>query len=477
MKKTTKKRLIVAAVGLCVAATVAALAWAFSGKKDSYCSVIPDDAVALARLDFNQFVNEHDIEIKEQKYLPLALVAQMIKTSGVDFSKPIYAFACSERKSGAVIPIKDIELFRDFLKNNGYISFTLSQAKGYDWAMSGQYAAIFDNEKCLLMTGVGMNVRNELVELMEQDEDDSVLDESLYENISGCKKPFAAIISMQEVLESVDASVLKEADIDEDELDMDVLISFDAKKEKATLAIDLFGNSRAARKAIDSKTALMENLKGTYINAIDSDPLLWLSFGGLKNLSDQVKNVPQLQEFKQMGIDVEHLLSSFSGEAAVIVPNNNPNQAILLAEVENNNVLDIIKQAETLSMGQVKFVKISDEDYVCSMGGMAIFAGIKNGTFYLTNAQQLVSKVGENINSNMSMYEDEVKSVSAYMSINAAQAFSASTKLIPGSRSMMLLLGGKLSKIDRFYMNSNGTHTEFVVCAKEGEDIIKGLLK
>lgn len=478
MNKTTKRKLILAAVGLFTAVVVAALVWAFSGKKDSYCSVIPDDAVALARVDVQQFLSEHDIDIKDQKNLSFALIMQMANKSGVDFAKPIYAFACSDRKVGLVVPISDVELFRDFLKNNGLISFTLSQAKGYDWAMGGQYAAIFDSEKCLLLTGAGMNVRKELVKLMEQDEDDSVLDESLYDNISKCKAPLAAIVSVEELYKQNIPNLTEQMCVDDDAFDMDILFSFDAKKEKATLAFDVFPNSSEARQLIEQKMKLADDLKGKFINAIDTDPLLWLSFGGMQNLGEQIAKLAQLDELSDLNaVNLPELLGSFSGEAAIIVPNGSAKDYIFLAEVKDSKVMDIFKQAEQMSQGAVKAIRVTDNQYILSLQGQTIFAGIQDGTFYLTNAQNLVGKVGQNLTSSVSDYDDEITSSAAYMSVSVEQALSAAAKLDPSLRTAMLLFGNRLGKLDRFYFTAKDNHAEFVIKAKDGEDIVESLIK
>lgn len=477
MKQTTKKKLILAAVALTTAVVVAALVWAFSGKKDSYCSVIPDDAVALARVDLGQFLSDHDIEVKNQKNLSFALILQMANKSGVDFSKPIYAFACSDRKAGIVVPISDVELFREFMKNNGLIPFTLSQAKGYDWAMSGQYAAIFDNEKCLLLTGAGMNVRKELVRLMEQDEDDSVLDEDLYDNISRCKKPLAAIVSVEELYKENIPTLTEQMGVDDDAFDMDVLFSFDARKDKATLALDVFPNSSEARQLLKDKMNLAEDLKGKFVNAIDADPLLWFSFTGLQKLSETVAGVEQFEELSGLGIDVQKLLGSFSGEAAIIVPNGSIKDYIFLAEVKDNKVMDIFRQAEQFSQGTVKAIRITDNQYVLGVQGQTIFAGIQDDTFYLTNAQNLVGRVGQNLTSNLSDYDDEITSAGAYMSISAQQALTAAIKYDPSLRTAMLLMGNRLDKLDRLYFTAKDTHAELVLKAKDGEDIVKSLIK
>lgn len=478
MKKTTKRKLIVAAVGLLTALVVAALVWAFSGKKDSYCSVIPDDAVALARVDIHQFFSEHDIDLKDQKNLSLALVAQMANKSGVDFSKPIYAFACENGKAGIVVPISDVELFRDFMKNNGFMSFTLSQSKGYDWAMSGQIAAIFDSEKCLLMTGVGMNVRRELIKLMEQDEDDSVLDESLYANISRCKKPLAAIVSVEEMYKQNIPTLTEQMGVDDDAFDMDVLFSFDAKKEKATLALDVFPNSSEARQLLKEKMNLANDLKGKFINAIDTDPVLWLSFSGMQNLGEQIAKLAQLDELSDLStINLPELLGSFSGEAAVIVPNGSAKDYIFLAEVKDNKVLGIFNTMKEASQGQISAVQMAENEYFCSVAGQSIFAGIKNDVFYLTNAQNLVAKVGQNLNSNVSDYDDDITSASAYMNISAQQALQSALKLDPSLNTIMLLMGTRLSKLDRLYFTAKDTHAELVLKAKDGEDIVESLLK
>lgn len=478
MKKTTKRKLIVAAVGLLTAVVVAALVWAFSGKKDSYCSVIPDDAVVLARIDAHQFLSEHDIDLSDQKYLPVVLITKMIDKCGVDFSKPIYGFACSDRKGGAVIPLKDVELFRDFLKNNGFISFTLSQAKGYDWAMSGQYAAIFDNEKCLLMTGAGMNVRKELVRLMEQKADDSILDEDIYKNLSSCKKPLALIVSVEEMYKQNIPTLTEQMGVDDDAFDMDLLLSFDAKKEKATLAFDVFPNSSEARQLLKDKMNLASDLKGKFVNAIDADPMLWFSFGGMQNLGEQAARIAQLDVLAEFSaVPLPEILGSFSGEAAVIVPKGSVKDYIFLAEVKDNKIMDFFKQAEQMSAGAVKAIRITDNQYVLGVQGQTIFAGIQDDTFYLTNAQNLVGKVGQTLNSNVSVYDDEITSAGAYMSVSLGQILSAAPKFNSSLTAPMLLFGSRLSKLDRLYFTASGTHAELVLKAKDGNDIVESIFK
>lgn len=478
MKKTTKRKLIIAAIGLFTAIVVASLVWAFSGKKETYCSVIPNDAVALARVDFRQFFSEHEIDFDKQQDLPKALIKQMVEKSGVDFSKPIYAFACETGKSGLVVPISDVQLFRDFIKDNGFMSFTHSQSKGYDWAMSGQIAAIFDSEKCLLMTGAGMNVRKELVKLMEQDADDSVLDESLYENISRCKKPLAAIVSVEEMYKQNIPSLTEQMGVSEDAFDMNLLFGFDAKKEKATLTLDVLPNSSEARSLLKEKMNLANDLKGKFVNAIDTDPMLWFSFSGMQNLGEQIAKLAQLDELTDLNaINLPELLGSFSGEAAVIVPNGSVKDYAFLAEVKDNKVLDIINQAEQLSGGTVKSIRITDNQYVLGVEGQTIFCGIQNNIFYLTNAQNLVSKVGQNLTSSVSDYDDDIASASAYFSVDAQQALQSALKLDPSLNPIMLLMGSRLSKLDRLYFTAKDTHAELVLKAKDGEDIVGLILK
>lgn len=473
----TKKNIIIAsASGIVVAIIVVLCLVCCGGKKNSYCSVIPNDAVTLVKVDAATFLQKHDIDLKPLvNMLGGSDATEKLQNCGLDFSKPTYLFYTDRGMAGAAMAVSNQESLIATLNDYGsLLGGKVSKKQDYQWMEFNDFIIVFDETKLLALSGAGMNARKTMLGLMKQDEDESVMSTTMYENLDKVDKPLAMVMSTVNMPEAELTQLASTLGATADEVKMDAVISFDIVDDKAILSLDINPLNNASQTFFDKFAAVYTPISGTFLESGISNP----AYLAVMNLQgDKLwQVVSSMTGFSKMAdeLPLDKILPSFSGDVTVVGPNFN-GDCLLMAEVKDKSALDVIKTLETWSEGHIKAVSVGPDAYCIGNGSDAIFLGIKDGTFYLATSQELSLLCGKEAETGVS--KDAVDGALVYVTIDAqtliGNNLNASEFAMFKSLAMM-----RLQKLDRLTLRAeSSTHFELSLSVKDGKDFVSTMLK
>ncbi len=149
-----------------------------SRSQTAYLNALPSDLKALARFDLLTFADEADLEISDfVDFVRHARSSEKSET-GIDFSRPLYAFAAESGNFGMVAAIADDDDFTalcEELHAEGRAS-AIARQRGYSWVtLLDRWLCAFDGSRALVMGPVASSaqdqLRVEMVRLLEQNKD------------------------------------------------------------------------------------------------------------------------------------------------------------------------------------------------------------------------------------------------------------------------------------------------------------------
>ena len=197
-----KKHLYILAAVVALVIIVAAVLFLWSRRRVIHGSVIPKDAVAIARLDIVHLFDKADFTLEEQLQLLQRYMSDADDETdlGIDLKKPIYGFATKDGNFGAVAALSDDDDFEDFceeLQESGQAS-EITKQRGLSWAVvARQWLLCFDDDRALVMgPAIGADqdrLRGQMAELMKQNPLQSAIHTELFHRLDGNVEPLSAV--------------------------------------------------------------------------------------------------------------------------------------------------------------------------------------------------------------------------------------------------------------------------------------------
>ncbi len=451
------------------------------GKKEQYCSVIPKDAVAVWRVDGKSFLDKHDIDISP-------LLTMMTGSSdgkiniGVDFDKPIYGFALENGTFGVVAKMEDAEALSSIIGTTA--GSKTKERQGYNWFEMSDIVVAYDDERLLALSGAGMNTRKIILNLLEQDANESILSTKRYDNLMGAKKPVALIFSPMQVKGANVAMAM--AGQSAKAMDFDLLMTFDVEKQNAVLAADICPNSDEAKELYEKNSAYMTKISGKYVSSVCEKPFIWAAANiqGSKFV-DAIKSSEAAKLLEGPVTSIFNILSSLNGDITFCMPTVDPNHGGFMFMAETNN-LDVENLISLVTMqgdddmdlsSAIQSLKVGPDAYCISNGNNPFFVGKKDNNFYVATSNDLTAKVGKEIESGLEDIKDEITNSYFYFTMDLAPVKSLMMQE-PEFRTYATLFANRLSKLDRLTMiATEPTHLELRLSVKDGEDFVKAMFK
>ncbi len=347
--------------------------------KDSYCSVIPENALMVARLSPSELLLKNGLDIKDlvdnsgMKGADKKKLSQFLKC-GVDFTSPFYFFMDENANVGVAFGMDDAKDLKNFLEDE--LDMDVDDDEGFYTVEVDRSACLcFSDDKGLFFGSTQGRVdMDDALDLMDQKAEESILETKLYEQLIGSRKSAAMNINYGNFLDAVS----RFANSSEREAmgmvsavmpDCNMLMTLDIDGSEAMFTTDIYPNTDKAKKDLDKMMEAYPAIEGTLAEVGLKNPLAWCTFNfpGPK-VMDLIKQVPGienvLREIEQE-IDLNTLLGSFDGDVSLALNNNldSPEPEVLLvATTKNNKYVKVIEELTNKGDG-VKMVSDGGNDF------------------------------------------------------------------------------------------------------------------
>ena len=375
-----KKNLLLRASRMMMSMALVAVMVVFAScsKQDDYCSVIPEDAALVARLDPVDLIQKNDVDL-EKTALRLGMPANDLDEvkefldCGVDFESPLYLFVDERINFGLVCKVKDADdLEKAMLKEH----VDVKSRDGYKWVETGNVWICFNDQKLLAYGSPNGSVKERRVqELMEQGEKKSILGTKLYEQLLKAEKPIAVNFSYGEFMKmagrmpgaSGNAAVLSM--VGALVPDCNCLVTFDIDGDEVSYTTDVYPNDNKAEKLMEQFMGFMPPIEGKLLDSTIANPLVYFAghFPGASVLDflKDIKIPGLMDQFEQADeqYGITKTLASLEGDVSFAVADNLDDFKFLVQADTKNE--DYLKTIEKLAgqLHDVKLEKTGDKQY------------------------------------------------------------------------------------------------------------------
>lgn len=370
------KKTLIALIAVAVVAVAVLAYFIFGGKKsDDYCSVIPEDAVLVARIAPVEFLEKNDIELDEladkmgenKRFVKMGM--SYLEGSGVDITRPFYFFMDSHGSVGLCFAVSDVKDFKSMLTNEQRAN--IKEKDGYYLVSeAGSPACIcFDKKKGLIYGNpFGPMLESDVIELMGQDASKSVLSTNLYKQLIACDKSFAVNTDYSSLLDIAKGMNL-DADLNASLSavsmfvpDCNVLSSFDIEGSKILLSADMFPNSDKAEQDLKELLGNIPVIKGDMADKGLSNPIAWLCFNfpgpRILQFVQQIPGAGEVLAQITQQVDITTLLNSFDGDVSLAVNNTfaSSPEFLMMANTVNNKYVNVLSSLVNLKGSNLAIV-------------------------------------------------------------------------------------------------------------------------
>lgn len=219
-----------------VIATVVVCFFCCKGRTEKYCTVIPKNAFAVAKLDGKLLMdNCNEDWNKAKKELPSEAV-EILENCGVDLAMPLYAFGSDSNDEfvlGVVASMKSAKDLKKLLKEEMHENVSKS---GDAFVIENRHvAAVFDDEKLLVVVGDHVSKKTAL-KWFKQDSSQSIVSTSKFSRLEKVDAPVVLLVSLKDCYKLSKKSLssseyrqfesyIKMAGVSTKDLDKDVVLS------------------------------------------------------------------------------------------------------------------------------------------------------------------------------------------------------------------------------------------------------------
>lgn len=428
-----KTKIILSSIVVLALAGVVAF-WVLRGNSDGYLQALPKDATALVRLDVKALLDEADLTKEETtKLLQRISFSEETNEIGIDFNRPVYGFAIQNDNFGilaAVASEKELQSWCERLAAEGHASEIMHQ-RGYSWVvLEQQWLMAFDNEKALVMgpaIGAAQDLlRTTIVQLMEQNDDESALKTDLYKLLKSEDEPLVALVRPEllpeDALKNLGKLQLKSSQQgvycltmapDDNELEVD---------------IDIISDDETILEELTKINTLLRPITGKLLDNAHPDNAIWLACN-LKgeDLLSTLRAEPSIRTSLialNLIVDVDQIIQAIDGDIAVELtsakasPENDGvnlrfdfKNGCLTAHVTNT---DFLSEAQSWGNSFLEVKSLSATDFMVNLEPSSIYFGVQDNTFYLSGEKGLTAQGNAYLNKQRS----DIKGARFYATLN-----------------------------------------------------------
>ena len=488
-----KKTLGIIGGAVIAAAVSIGVAWFQYGSKDAYLNALPQDAAAIVRVDFRELLDDADLSADEQQQLLRRLAEDLGADaadvqpghSGLDLSRPLYAFASPSGSLGAVARVADQDDFRDLLTvlaARGDASEVTSQ-RGFSWCVvRQQWLLAFNGSKALLMgPAVGSaqdQLRPEMARLLEQGSQESGRQSPLCVQLRKSDAPVAVIVS-PELLPSDARSLLARAGV-RSAGDALLRLTVEPDDHELKMQLTVLAENDDVRQRLKEADALLCPLRAELLDYTHDDALAWMA---LNLRGDDL--LPLLRRSEQLRlalitlnlvVDADLIIRSIDGDVAVEFSGLTPG-ALLGKDLPTAQLTarltdtDFLRHAPTWGSQSLMPVRtLSPNDFAITLGRQPLYFGARDKVFYLGTMPVLAESSKDDANAYLRDHRKDIKGLRLYATLDIPAVLAASPEVASGPAAF-------LRSFERMTIGMKKTGTlEMTLSAPEGSSVLRSLL-
>lgn len=468
--------------------------WLFMSffKANDFLNVLPAQPKALAVIDLPKLADEADLKDADQT--EWKQLFEKYSESGLDWSKPFYAFVTSKENIGMLAAVSDEDLLDKTIKEGhkeGLCDY-LDDYRGYKWALfDGSWLLGFNEDVALLMGPViasDMNMtRAEMLRYFHQEKEESGCASRLFAEISE-RKSSVALSSTLDVLPNSFNETFKMGLPGHATLG-DIRVVADCRFTPRDMIVncEIDSDVPEVNKYYEKMTVINGKLKGVFSTDLLPNTLLWASANVEgKSLLNLLRKDPDIRTFLiglNMGVDADRMISSIDGDVAIRIDsvNNSQNYAYSLsAELADRSFLNDadywIQSARQRS--DWKLVEWSENNFYAGMPKWQCYFGVQKNWFYLASSEVTAHNMFKQHSQVLSSWQKDLKESRFFIWVNMKEVIG-----LPMVKNWLALSGNKiwqnkLQALESFAVRSTDPrHIAFKLTSRKGTNLMNELLK
>ena len=329
---------------LCAVVLMVAVVACSNNQYEDYMTVIPKDVKGVAAVRFDNVVNKTGVARSPLIRLALnkmssamsADVETKVKAliddpslSGIDFSRPAYAFAVNDKMFGLTLKVEDASMLDELVGTLVKLDVCskVKKSDGYQWSsLADGSASMVYNDNTLLIVFANSETPKALnqmmLDLMRQDADDSFVSTPQFTKLREQKFEDLQVYFNVGFGNYVNADFMKELlPTGANPADYDVVAGLNLREGGVDVQSLLFSTNEQAQAELDNSFASLKPMKGEYINKIPLGTKMWVCMGANGDkLVGLLKRVPKVKEALLAAgfvIDAEQMLRSIDGDVLI----------------------------------------------------------------------------------------------------------------------------------------------------------------
>lgn len=468
--------------------------WLFTSlfKANDYLNVLPAQPKALAVINLAKLADEAGLQDENQT--EWRQLFEKYSESGLDWSKPFYAFVTSKESVGMLAAVSDEELLDKSVMEGhtkGWCDY-LDDYRGYKWALfDGSWLLGFNEDVALLMGPViasDMNMtRAEMLRCFHQEKEESGCSSRLFAEVSE-RESSVALSSTLDVLPNSFNETFKMGLPGHATLG-DIRVVADCRFTSRDLIVncEIGSDVPEVNKYYEKMTVINGKLNGVFSTDLLPNTLLWASahVEG-KSLLDLLRKDPDIRTFLiglNMGVDADRMISSIAGDVAVridSVSNNRSYAYSLSAELSDHSFLDEadywIQSAR--QQADLNLKEWSENNFYVAMPKWQCYFGVQKDWFYLASSEETARNMFKQHSQTLSSWQKDLKESRFFIWVNMKEVLG-----LPQVRNWLALSGNhmwqdKLQALETFAVRSTDPrHIAFKLTSRKGTNLMNELLK
>ena len=477
----TKTKKLLALIIIPIVVAVAAGAFFFiSRSRSAYLNALPGEVKALARFDLPTFADEADVPV--EAFVDFVRHSRSMEkvASGIDFSRPLYAFAASSGYFGLTAAVADDDAFAALCEEmhaQGRAS-AISRQRGFSWVtLLDQWLCAFDGSRALVMgPAVGSaqdQLRTEMARLLSQNKDVSGQEGDYFKQLS--KHPGAAVAMVgPELFPPRPRLLLYKAGIRSHD-DALIRLQLTTRNNELQLVGGVEAFTDEAKQHMEQLGNVLRPMQGELAAHAHRENCGWLGMNiegsKLLNYMRYHRGFRSALIAMNLAFDLDNILSSIDGDVALeFTPDFSPSPSKLVnfdfhgiyltARLDDTRCFD---GSASWGNNYVDVKRLGQFDYALTLGREHYYLGASDNILYLGSERGLAA------GGNKELTSATVAGKRFYATFATPHLF----KLLSG----LTTVPPALRKFERVTLDLDQTNTAHLrLLAPEGTHIVKELL-
>ena len=469
---------------------------------DKYCSVIPKDAVLVAKGNLADLIKESEIDLNKT-CKQLDIKESDILETGIDITKNAYVFVMKPEKGkadeltmGSVVALKDMAAFEKYIGKEDMKPTDKGDYKEFV-SPDNSLGFCFDNEKLLVLKSVLDEdiTSDKLAKLMKQEKSESVLKTDLYSELRKNDEPLALAADLSALKlfmsDSEYKQLTKSAQFYKYE-DFHVRLGLKLDGNKLILGTDVLPQTDEAKEKMKEARMAFGKIQGDFFSTGDK-AILWFGCNVVgEGLAKIVENAINASSEIKMAlafipVNVMDIIRSFNGDMTFYLNDEIASGSVkggFYAKLSKTDEIKKVFNLLQLSLGSegagmletkgenqfsINIARLDEETDTVSISdgpsfGDNIFFGMKNNVLYVSNTDD---KLPTNQAAGMTAaYEKGIKSMEHYTVIDLKTIVKLANQIAPN------MLNGFVNSniIDKLtFTCDKNSHCEMTLSVDEGK--------